>query len=41
MSKVEKNATVEVKVVKVDDEGGEFHTQVWTLSLDFKVNRNT
>ena len=28
MSKVEKNATVEVKVVKVDDEGGEFHTQV-------------
>ena len=31
MSKVEKNATVEVKVVKVDDEGGEFHTQVDTI----------
>ena len=31
MSKVEKNATVEVKVVKVDDEGGEFHTQVETI----------
>ena len=30
MSKVEKNATVEVKVVKVEDEGGEFHTQVGT-----------
>ena len=30
MSKVEKNATVEVKVAKVDDEG-EFHTQVDTL----------
>jgi len=27
MSKVEKNTTVEVKVVKVEDEGGEFHTQ--------------
>ena len=34
MSKVEKNATVEVKVVKVDDEGGEFHTQVdWKVDL--------
>ena len=28
MSKVEKNATVEVKVVKVEDDGGEFQTQV-------------
>ena len=38
MSKVEKNATVEVKVVKVDDEGGEFHTQVDTIP---GLNRNT
>ena len=41
MSKVEKNATVEVKVVKVDDEGGEFHTQVDTIPGLKKVNRNT
>ena len=27
MSKVEKNGSVEVKVVKTEDEGGEFHTQ--------------
>ena len=27
MSKVEKNGLVEVKVVKTEDEGGEFHTQ--------------
>ena len=27
MSKVEKSGSVEVKVVKTEDEGGEFHTQ--------------
>ena len=32
MSKVEKNATVEVKVVKVEDDGGEFQTQVHKFS---------
>ena len=41
MSKVEKNTTVEVKVVKVEDEGGEFHTQVDTLPGPKLTYRNT
>ena len=38
MSKVEKNATVEVKVVKVEDDGGEFQTQVQKSSSRISLN---
>ena len=37
MSKVEKNGSVEVKVVKTEDEGGEFHTQQVGIFL-FTIN---